>query len=228
MMTETTTYKQRMHEAVERTIRLRLDSPITHIMKSILQNPCKPLSKDEYTLHHRHWVGFSREMPVHPEVRANACAMVHPVTIANMYHQGLQDNFPNLVALTIGDVVWEGDTMFEISEDKLERYIINAKQDKQAPFPFHTWITTGDLLMIDLCFASYQCQYNREPMNLMEPNALVTFGKPDAIANNTNMEFRPFLVGAKLLGKTQALEKKAYKDFKRLESLFQTTFFPIR
>lgn len=219
------TYKEWFQEAIERTKRLGLDSPMTHLFEHLLTQPSKEISPSSYQSMEEYWCHHSRTMHFPPELRAGACAMVHPVTCSLMYQNSLQANKPLTGCVTIGTIVWDGDTCFEISEEKLLAFLEEAKADPTAPFPFHTWITKDNFTVVDLCFPSWQCIQNGESLDLREAGALKLFGPPDAIKQSIKIEFQPYLVGATYLGKTGAITPEGFLPHRNLEEVFVKHFY---
>lgn len=214
------TYKEWFIEAIDRTKRLNLDSPITHLFEYLISQPIPQWDRTLFSNLEEYWCYHSRNMPFPPELRANACAMVHPETLNQMYYGSLRENNATIACLTIGTVVWDGDVCFDISEELLLSFLKQSQSDHNSAFPFHTWITKANLSILDLCFPCWQCVQNREPLDLREKGALKLFGMPDEIYQKIKIEFRPYLVGAMYLGKTVSITPEGFLRHLQLEGTF--------
>lgn len=218
------TYNEWFIEAIERTKRLKLDTPITHLFEFMVSQPIPSWDRALFSNLEQHWCFHSRNMPFPPELRANACAMVHPVTLNQMYYGSLIENKAKTACLTIGTVVWDGDVCFDISEELLLSFLEQSQSNLKSAFPFHTWITKENLSILDLCFPCWQCVQNREPLDLRERGALKLFGMPDQIHQQIKIEFRPYLVGAMYLGRTESIAPETFRQHLQLEYAFVKHF----
>jgi hypothetical protein len=190
------TYRGMLSEAVMRSKEWGLEDWSTVLADSVLGEtvPVEDLvCRDEAFW--RFTEQMSRSLPMPPELRANRCGPVHLEVAANLMRMGL----PNAPFLTIGDVLWDGDSCFNVSEASL-REALEEGPDATTRIGIHAWLTFPDMAVLDFTFPPWQCRQNGEAMNLGEFGALTLFGDPEALREH--YDYRPMLVGPQFLWRT--------------------------
>lgn len=197
-----TTYREQLKDSVELTEKwnlqclglLRMTDWVNHDEKhgfTLNSNP-------EY------WAEFSRALPQHPEIRANACAPVHIFAQSQIMLMG-NEWAP---VLTIGDISVDGQSCFNVSRSTMRRYFRNGPE-KNAQINIHVWLTFADLTIFDLTIIPWLLRQHNEPMDLNRPDGLAVLGDPDEL--KPQYEYRPMLIGPEFLWKTGTLEPETKK-----------------
>jgi hypothetical protein len=98
-------------------------------------------------------------------------------------------NNPIWLLLTIGEVKYKGDSVYDISEFDVIRTVKRGFRPDE-PLNVHAWLTLEDMTIIDLTLMASLLRLNRftEPEYRKMP---VVIGKPDELAD---FEYTPFLV----------------------------------
>lgn len=206
------TYRELMKEAVNRSERWGLECLSTQMMGDVLTAPEPKERLGRQKALWDYFEALSRQLPYPPDERANACAAVHPSTASYLMKIG----FKQLPFITIGDVVWDGDSCFHVTEQSLKE-CLDAGPAKELKIGFHAWITFPDLSILDLTFVPWQCRHNKEPFNLNEPGGLGLFGVPEDIRARFKIVHQPKLVGPELLWRTEAAPEVLHEEHQLAE-----------
>jgi len=212
-----------MKEALKRTAAWGLECPASHYTGEALERAPSGQRIGKVFDFYRLFEEYSRNFPFPPEIRANACAEVHPMAAAHL----MSLEFPHFPCLTIGDVFWSGDSCFRVEEARL-RDFLDAGPSKEHGVAFHAWLTFPDLTIYDLSFVPWQCRQNREYMDRSDEGGLGLFGVSEDMVRRAKIEHRPFLIGPELLWRTTSSNPMTEANYRRAEATWLAAPPPLQ
>lgn len=205
-------YRKQLRQAVRRTRKWGMASPGVDVFETQMasartygQWAADPDFQDLASY-------LSVTMELEPAFRRKLCAFVHLHVSAYFLSEGI-DEIP---ILTIGDVVWDGDSCFDTTPESLKSLVAEGRESRST-VDAHAWLTFPDMSIVDFTFPLWQAANNGIEPDLADPRQGCLLGQAGAIPL---LAYRPMLVGPGFCAATRWCDDDLVSKYRQTEALW--------
>ena len=146
-------------------------------------------------------IAMSDEHPKPVIERGGDCAGVHHWALVLM----LQNQWPSIPVLTIGDVRVSGRTRYGLTR-QIMKQLLRAGPEATGRLGLHAWLTFPDLTILDMVLRPAMENQAGRPYDPGRADQYIIFGASHELA--AELEYEPYLLGEAVLHQIGAIEKR--------------------